>query len=112
MQDVIGNEDAMEVYTHRFTFDRSFWSCDDSLPRASQETVFDAYGQWVLDNAWGGYNCSIFAYGQTGAGKPCQPCGANTGALESEEQLPPPRSANLTRRYGRCCAPAQASRTR
>ena len=23
----------------------------------------------MLDNAWKGYNCSLFAYGQTGSGK-------------------------------------------
>ena len=23
----------------------------------------------MLENAWEGYNCSIFAYGQTGSGK-------------------------------------------
>jgi hypothetical protein len=23
----------------------------------------------VLENAWAGYNCCLFAYGQTGAGK-------------------------------------------
>lgn len=26
-------------------------------------------GKGVLDNAWKGYNCSLFAYGQTGSGK-------------------------------------------
>lgn len=31
--------------------------------------VFDDLGKGVLDNAWKGYNCSLFAYGQTGSGK-------------------------------------------
>ena len=31
--------------------------------------VFDDLGRGVLDNAWKGYNCSLFAYGQTGSGK-------------------------------------------
>lgn len=31
--------------------------------------MFDDLGQGVLDNAWKGYNCSLFAYGQTGSGK-------------------------------------------
>ena len=26
-------------------------------------------GAGVLENAWAGYNCSLFAYGQTGSGK-------------------------------------------
>ncbi len=31
--------------------------------------VFGDLGKGVLDNAWKGYNCSLFAYGQTGSGK-------------------------------------------
>lgn len=31
--------------------------------------MFDDLGRGVLDNAWKGYNCSLFAYGQTGSGK-------------------------------------------
>ena len=34
-----------------------------------QERVFEDLGNGVLDNAWEGYNCSLFAYGQTGSGK-------------------------------------------
>lgn len=34
-----------------------------------QKKVFDDLGRGVLDNAWKGYNCSLFAYGQTGSGK-------------------------------------------
>lgn len=34
-----------------------------------QQVVFDDLGRGVLDNAWKGYNCSLFAYGQTGSGK-------------------------------------------
>ena len=35
----------------------------------------------MLDNAWLGYNCCIFAYGQSGAGKTYTMlgCGANKG---------------------------------
>ncbi|KAH9515666.1 Kinesin-like protein kif28p [Bulinus truncatus] len=36
---------------------------------ASQRKVFQDLGQGVLDNAFEGYNCSLFAYGQTGSGK-------------------------------------------
>jgi hypothetical protein len=31
--------------------------------------VFKDLGLGVLENAWKGYNCSLFAYGQTGSGK-------------------------------------------
>ncbi|KAJ8309790.1 hypothetical protein KUTeg_011655 [Tegillarca granosa] len=35
----------------------------------SQVKVFNDLGVGVLENAWKGYNCSLFAYGQTGSGK-------------------------------------------
>ena len=31
--------------------------------------VYEALGKQVLENAWQGYHCCLFAYGQTGAGK-------------------------------------------
>jgi len=31
--------------------------------------LFRDLGRGMLDNAWQGYNCSLFAYGQTGSGK-------------------------------------------
>ena len=34
-----------------------------------QRKVFKDLGESVLDNAWRGYNCTLFAYGQTGSGK-------------------------------------------
>ena len=64
-----------------FTFDYSFWSHDGfriddnginvptSPKYADQNVVYEALGRQVLDNAWEGYNCCLFAYGQTGAGK-------------------------------------------
>lgn len=33
----------------------------------AQKRVFEDLGRGVLENAWAGYNCSLFAYGQTGA---------------------------------------------
>eukprot|EP01017_Pseudomicrothorax_dubius_P020674 TRINITY_DN22464_c0_g1_i3.p1 TRINITY_DN22464_c0_g1~~TRINITY_DN22464_c0_g1_i3.p1 ORF type:complete len:323 (+),score=88.67 TRINITY_DN22464_c0_g1_i3:37-1005(+) len=67
--------------TRDFTFDYSFWSHDEfevledglTVPTsdkyADQKRVYDAVGREVLDNAWQGYHCCLFAYGQTGAGK-------------------------------------------
>lgn len=40
-----------------------------SAKYADQNFVYNALGKQVLDNAWEGYNCCLFAYGQTGAGK-------------------------------------------
>eukprot|EP01135_Chromosphaera_perkinsii_P006545 Nk52_evm17s539 gene=Nk52_evmTU17s539 len=65
----------------KFAFDYSYWSHDgfrtddagymhpDSAKYADQKKVFDDLGRGVLDNAFKGYNCSLFAYGQTGSGK-------------------------------------------
>ncbi|XP_075250028.1 kinesin-like protein KIF28 isoform X4 [Convolutriloba macropyga] len=65
-----------------FAFDFSYWSHDGykedsngvllkdgSSNYATQRMVFDDLGKGVLDNAFEGYNCSLFAYGQTGSGK-------------------------------------------
>jgi len=53
-----------------FTFDRSYSSFDSDSPHfVSQEDIFEDLGQKVLENAWKGYNASIFSYGQTGSGK-------------------------------------------
>ncbi|KAJ8309975.1 hypothetical protein KUTeg_011840 [Tegillarca granosa] len=64
-----------------FTFDFSYWSHDGFRERddgylepetsqyADQVKVFNDLGVGVLENAWKGYNCSLFAYGQTGSGK-------------------------------------------
>ena len=66
----------------QFTFDRCFWSTDKGPGGgsfATQETVFEEIGKPVLDNAWGGYNCSVFAYGQTGSGKTYTMLGGEEG---------------------------------
>ncbi|EDV26227.1 uncharacterized protein TRIADDRAFT_23272, partial [Trichoplax adhaerens] len=80
----------------RFSFDYSYWSHDDFTKResdgylvpaspryADQLRVFKDLGQGVLDNAWKGYNCSLFAYGQTGSGKSYSMVGygANKGII-------------------------------
>ncbi|KAL4221956.1 hypothetical protein ACF0H5_018007 [Mactra antiquata] len=77
----IKNPDDMSAEPKRFAFDHSYWSHDGFNERsdgyyepgnakyADQQMVFDDLGRGVLDNAWKGYNCSLFAYGQTGSGK-------------------------------------------
>eukprot|EP00163_Fabomonas_tropica_P030976 TRINITY_DN720_c0_g1_i7.p1 TRINITY_DN720_c0_g1~~TRINITY_DN720_c0_g1_i7.p1 ORF type:complete len:1144 (+),score=535.15 TRINITY_DN720_c0_g1_i7:680-4111(+) len=66
--------------TKTFSFDFSYWSHDGfddidgvltaNTPKyATQRTVFDDLGVNVLNNAYKGFNCSLFAYGQTGSGK-------------------------------------------
>jgi hypothetical protein len=64
-----------------FAFDFSYWSHDQfevrddgvfmaTGPRyADQRRVFNDLGGNILEDAFNGYNCSLFAYGQTGSGK-------------------------------------------
>lgn len=42
---------------------------NESFERNSQERVFRELGHIILQNAFAGFNCSLLAYGQTGAGK-------------------------------------------
>lgn len=54
----------------KFTFDKSFWSHDESDPHfAGQSHVYDSFGEDFLDHNFDGYHTCIFAYGQTGSGK-------------------------------------------
>ena len=71
-----------------FSFDYSFWSHDRFATNdegynypvdgkyADQRHVFDTLGKDILENAWQGYHCCLFAYGQTGAGKSYSMVGA------------------------------------
>ncbi|OWF56723.1 Kinesin-like protein KLP6 [Mizuhopecten yessoensis] len=77
----IRNPEDINAEPKKFNFDFSYWSHDEYTERpdkymepagskyADQKRVFDNLGRGVLDNAWKGYNCSLFAYGQTGSGK-------------------------------------------
>jgi kinesin family protein 11 len=49
--------------TRKYPFDMVFG------PEASQELVYDEVVQPMLDEVLEGYNCTLFAYGQTGTGK-------------------------------------------
>jgi kinesin family protein 1 len=45
-----------------FTFDRSYWSADKNDDHyADQELVYNDLGRELLDHAFDGYNCCIFA---------------------------------------------------
>ncbi|KAH7822855.1 kinesin 3 [Monocercomonoides exilis] len=47
----------------------------------TQDQVFNDLGTLYLENCWNGYNCTLFAYGQTGAGKSY----SMTGSRDSSE---------------------------
>lgn len=49
--------------TKTYPFDKVFG------PEADQSMVFDEVAEGMLDEVLAGYNCTIFAYGQTGTGK-------------------------------------------
>lgn len=77
----------------KYTFDYVYWSHDESKAeiakrlrlsnaekgnypctnvdddRSTNMDVYNDLGKKILENAWKGYNASIFAYGQTGSGK-------------------------------------------
>ena len=42
------------------------WVADDKV---SQKGIFDQIGDPLLNAFFEGYNCTLFTYGQTGAGK-------------------------------------------
>lgn len=45
-----------------YTFDRSYWSADKNDDHyADQELVYNDLGRELLDHAFDGYNCCIFA---------------------------------------------------
>lgn len=52
-------------WRREFTFD----ACYDDDAGAQQEAIFEGLGLPLLKHAWAGYDCSLLAYGQTGAGK-------------------------------------------
>lgn len=55
-----GNRDMDDVKA--FTFDKSYWSADKSDPTfADQNTVYNDLGEDLLNHAFDGYNCCIFA---------------------------------------------------
>ena len=46
--------------------------------------VFNDLGRSVLDNAWKGFNASLFAYGQTGSGKSYSVFGYGVNKVRSQ----------------------------
>lgn len=53
---------ADEDNVKAFTFDRSYWSADKADDHyADQELVYNDLGRELLDHAFDGYNCCIFA---------------------------------------------------
>lgn len=56
------NSKDKEEDVKAFTFDKSYWSADKNDPTfADQAMVYNDLGEDLLDHAFGGYNCCIFA---------------------------------------------------
>ncbi|KAK2581733.1 hypothetical protein KPH14_002216 [Odynerus spinipes] len=62
-KDVIVRERPQEKLSKKFTFDRVFG------PLSKQIDVYNAVVSPLLEEVLAGYNCTVFAYGQTGTGK-------------------------------------------
>ncbi len=79
-----GIENGIVYNSYRFAFDRVYG------PEASQESVYEESARDVVMNVLQGYNASIIAYGQTGAGK----THTMTGALEGADRGVIPRAVD------------------
>ncbi|KAH9413825.1 hypothetical protein DERP_009423 [Dermatophagoides pteronyssinus] len=83
---IILNHPEDDENRKRFIYDRIFWShdgfteaqnglfvADNNHPNgeiyADQQCIFQTLALPLLNNAWRGYNVSLFCYGQTGSGK-------------------------------------------
>ena len=57
-------------WSRSFTFDDCLWSMDKNDDcYASQDTVYERVAEPLVGMIMDGFNCCVFAYGQTGAGK-------------------------------------------
>ncbi|ELU02132.1 hypothetical protein CAPTEDRAFT_196619 [Capitella teleta] len=82
----LSDPDAPNEDARKFAYDHSYWSHDgckedsngyyaadskhaNGSKFADQKTVFNDLGVGVYNNAWEGFNSTLFAYGQTGSGK-------------------------------------------
>ncbi|KAH9106860.1 hypothetical protein AeMF1_017639 [Aphanomyces euteiches] len=61
-----------------FQFDHCYG--DAECEKNVQQTIFEDIGRDLVENAFNGFNCSVFAYGQTGSGKTYTMVGDKTDA--------------------------------
>ncbi|KAL0132743.1 hypothetical protein PUN28_000465 [Cardiocondyla obscurior] len=62
-KEIVVHERAQGSHSKKFTFDRVFG------PSSKQIDVYNAIVSSLLEEVLAGYNCTVFAYGQTGTGK-------------------------------------------
>lgn len=62
-REVIVKQQPDNRHTKKFTFDRAFG------PKSKQADVYQVVVAPLINEVVAGYNCTVFAYGQTGTGK-------------------------------------------
>ncbi|CAH1636221.1 unnamed protein product [Spodoptera littoralis] len=72
-REVVVRQSQQTSHTKKFTFDRAF------APNASQLQVYQEVVSPLIEEVLNGYNCTVFAYGQTGTGKTHTMVGEHTG---------------------------------
>ncbi len=60
---------TVEQISYKTVLPKSAKSTALSMTFVFQKMVFNDVGKGILNNAWNGYNSTLFAYGQTGSGK-------------------------------------------
>ena len=79
-----GVENGMVYNTYRFAFDRVY------APETPQQSIYEESARGAVTNVLQGYNASIVAFGQTGAGK----THTMTGALSGQDRGIIPRAVD------------------
>ncbi|XP_046972353.1 kinesin-like protein Klp61F [Vanessa cardui] len=62
-REVVVRQSQQSMHTKRFTFDRAF------PPLSKQVEIYQEVVSPLIEEVLAGYNCTVFAYGQTGTGK-------------------------------------------
>lgn len=81
-REIIVRERPLDKFTKTFTFDRVFG------PESKQIDVYKAVAKNSVEEVLSGFNCTIFAYGQTGTGKTFTMEGEHTSELMSWDEDP------------------------
>ncbi|KAM3958876.1 kinesin-like protein at 61F [Aphomia sociella] len=72
-REVVVKQSQQTSLTKKFTFDRAFG------PHAKQVEIYQDVVSPLIEEVLAGYNCTVFAYGQTGTGKTHTMVGESTG---------------------------------
>lgn len=61
------NPEAAKIFIYALTFFRNIWKVFG--PKAQQRSIYDQAISPIVCEMLEGFNCTVFAYGQTGTGK-------------------------------------------